>query len=544
MSTEISYFFGKTGVNGEYVGEKDISLFPLVNSVITSDVLIINTNKTPKSLSSSYIITYDNPELGFVIDKDGSVRSEILELNNQKSYRYLVQDSTGSNFPTGSARESTPTASLGPLSYTGLQLWLDANDITTITTSSGTNTITAWTNKSQVSKTITLGGSPKLITSSLNGRSGVRFTTSDYLRETSNYPAPVTVMYVGRLTGGANGRFITAISNNWLLGTHGGTINDGYFEGWVYDSPTTADTTARLWSATIGGSGVNSVIYSNTSSLASNQNGVTGPNGISVNQSPYGEQSNCELYELIIYNRTISSDERDNLFTYFYNKWGVAAKVGPGVIQYTVQITGSTYLNNNIVNIRFINGDLSGSNLSNWIFNISASLTSSFLSGSQDIIVTNITKSVNNEVINKISTGSSVIKRNDGISNNTIYTGDYYFADTTNVGNFNVDRIIIKGSNTTITTNVEDFVPTINKQKVFEIEYNTMCNVNIDSVYTIVDTDPLPQGFYLTNNNRNLTGYVNFTKEKIIKLKLSDNTIYNVIIKPIVFKSKLKYNKS
>jgi hypothetical protein len=541
MATPIPNYYADTSINGEVIGEQEIRLFPLVNSVISSEPLILTVNKVPTAISNSYLLTYDNGELGGTFNKNNIKRNEIYDLNNHNRYRYLVQDSSGSNYPTGSRTESTPTSSLTPSNYSGLQLWLDANDMSTVTTSSGTNTVTAWTNKSSVSKTISLGGSPKLITGSLNSKSGVRFTTSDYLRETSNYSAPVTVMYVGKLTGGANSRFVTGISNNWLLGAHGGTINDGYFEGWVYDSGTGADTTPRLWSATIGGSGVNSTVYSNTSSIASNQSGITGPNGISINQSPYGEYSNCELYELIIYNKVISTEERDNLFTYFYNKWGVAAAVGPGYIGYTVGISGSSYLNSNILNIRFISGSLSGSNLSYLTFNLGASSTSSFLTASQDILVTNISRSADNRYLNELNSGSNLIKGTDGIVNKTIYTGDLYFSDVSINTEGLIKRTILRGSNTTITTNTSEFIPTVNKTYTYEVDYNYMFNQEIDSVLTIDTAYDLPTGFNISTNGKNIVGYVNFTDTKTVIVKLSDGTIYNIIIKPIFFKKKYIY---
>jgi len=541
MATPIPNYYADTSINGEVIGEQEIRLFSLVNSVLSSEPLILMVNTVPTPISKSYLLSYDNGELGGTFNKNNIKRNEIYDLNNHNRYRYLVQDSSGSNYPTGSRTESTPTSSLTPSNYSGLQLWLDANDMSTVTTSSGTNTVTAWTNKSSVSKTISLGGSPKLITGSLNSKSGVRFTTSDYLRETSNYSAPVTVMYVGKLTGGANSRFVTGISNNWLLGAHGGTINDGYFEGWVYDSGTGADTTPRLWSATIGGSGVNSTVYSNTSSIASNQSGITGPNGISINQSPYGEYSNCELYELIIYNKVISTEERDNLFTYFYNKWGVAAAVGPGYIGYTVGISGSSYLNSNILNIRFISGSLSGSNLSYLTFNLGASSTSSFLTASQDILVTNISRSADNRYLNELNSGSNLIKGTDGIVNKTVYTGDLYLSNTIINTEGLIKRTILQGNDTSITVNTSDFIPTVNKTYTYETDYNYMFNQEIDSVQTIDIAYDLPLGFYISTNGKNIVGYVNFTDTKTVTVKLSDGTVYNIIIKPIFFKRKYIY---
>jgi hypothetical protein len=247
------------------------------------------------------------------------------------------------------------------------------------------------------------------------------------------------------------------------------------------------------------------------------------------------------LYELIIYNKVISTEERDNLFTYFYNKWGVAAAVGPGYIGYTVGISGSSYLNSNILNIRFISGSLSGSNLSYLTFNLGASSTSSFLTASQDILVTNISRSADNRYLNELNSGSNLIKGTDGIVNKTIYTGDLYFSDVSINTEGLIKRTILRGSNTTITTNTSEFIPTVNKTYTYEVDYNYMFNQEIDSVLTIDTAYDLPTGFNISTNGKNIVGYVNFTDTKTVIVKLSDGTIYNIIIKPIFFKKKYIY---
>ena len=99
MVKEIPYNFGDTGINGEVLGRQNVYSLPLGNSVLTSDPLTITINKTPNSASSRYFLPYENPELGSNTDKTGVYRNEILQINNQRQYRYLIQDGTGSNYP-------------------------------------------------------------------------------------------------------------------------------------------------------------------------------------------------------------------------------------------------------------------------------------------------------------------------------------------------------------------------------------------------------------------------------------------------------------
>ena len=238
-------------------------------------------------------------------------------------------------------------------------------------------------------------------------------------------------------------------------------------------------------------------------------------------------------------------------------------------------LSGSNYCNSNVLNIRFVSSSISASNL------ILPSGTTD-LTSSQDIVVTDITKNVDDYLINTISTGSNLIKRNDGIVDKTVYTGDFYLSSTdiVTVGSINnlinnldsgsnlikrsdgitnntfyngdlylnettietkglIERIILRGSDTSITVNSSEFIPSVNKTINFEADYNYMFDKEIDSIYIIDSAFGLPTGF--TIRERNIVGYVNFTTTKTIVVKLSDNTYYNVIIKPIFTKKKYIY---
>ena len=195
-------------------------------------------------------------------------------------------------------------------------------------------------------------------------------------------------------------------------------------------------------------------------------------------------------------------------------------------------LSGSNYCNSNILNIRYVSSSIIASNL------ILPSGTTD-LTSSQDIVVTNIIKNTDNYLVNNLDSGSNLIRRSDGSTNKSFYNGDLYLSQTTIETKGLIERIILRGSNTSITVNSSEFIPTTNKTINFEADYNYMFDTEIDSIYTIDSAFGLPTGF--TTRERNIVGYVNFTTPKTIVVKLSDNTYYNVIIKPIFTKKKYIY---
>ena len=81
MVKEIPSYFGGTGINGEVLGEQKVYSTPLVNSVLTSNSLTITINKTPNSASSTYLLSYENLELGPTTDNNSINRNEIIQLS-------------------------------------------------------------------------------------------------------------------------------------------------------------------------------------------------------------------------------------------------------------------------------------------------------------------------------------------------------------------------------------------------------------------------------------------------------------------------------
>ena len=197
-------------------------------------------------------------------------------------------------------------------------------------------------------------------------------------------------------------------------------------------------------------------------------------------------------------------------------------------------LSGSYYRNSNILNIRFVAGSISASNL------ILPTGTSEF-TASQDLLVTNIVGAVNNGYINTISSGSSkTIRRLDGITNQTDFTGDEY-SNVSFTTKGSVDKTYVMSTDVEFFTKVSEFVPRINPSIVYEVDFNTMLNVQIDNTATIVALYDAPVGFYISSDKLNLVGYVNFTEQITMRVKLSNSVTYNVIIKPIFMRSKYTY---
>ena len=81
MATPVPNYYADTSINGEFIGEQEIRLFPLVNSVISSEPLVLISNAAAIPISKSYYLSYDNNELGPVFNKDNIKRNEILNIN-------------------------------------------------------------------------------------------------------------------------------------------------------------------------------------------------------------------------------------------------------------------------------------------------------------------------------------------------------------------------------------------------------------------------------------------------------------------------------
>ncbi len=209
----------------------------------------------------------------------------------------------------------------------GLVMWMDAADDSTFTYSSGT-TVSQWRDKSGSGYHMVPVSAGPTRNSFLNSRKTITITNAQQIGNLSINlsTSPNTVFVVSRLTGGANGRVLTAYYNNWLLGHWGGYVNQYYAEGWIAYAVNAADTTWRIYMGDWGGSTNDTAdAFSNGSSIRNAPAGdaAAGPSGLVINSQGW-EQSNCEAAEIIVFNRLLTVKERKQVHTYLGLKWGIS----------------------------------------------------------------------------------------------------------------------------------------------------------------------------------------------------------------------------
>jgi autotransporter-associated beta strand protein len=226
---------------------------------------------------------------------------------------------------SGTLQLSQPVTT-APGSLSGLIVHLDAAQILQ---ADGSN-VSTWTNLATEGTvgnfSVTAGTQPLFISegSLMNGLQTVQFQNSALLRTTYNFGNDVTVMYVGRLDGGSNRRLVGGGNNqNWLLGFHGGTQDDAYFNAWLKDGTTSADSLNHVYEATINSTGT-AQFYSNGSSLAGPTAGFAGPNGLALGgyyTTGPAEQSYGSVGEVLVFNRVLNTTERQQMEAYLQGKW-------------------------------------------------------------------------------------------------------------------------------------------------------------------------------------------------------------------------------
>lgn len=168
---------------------------------------------------------------------------------------------------------------------------------------------------STVSYTSNFGG---VLTFPENGNGYGRNTSMNL--STSNY---TVITYVRKLSNSNNGRTVTAYQNNWLIGHHDDTYGDYYAEGWInnIDNPK-SDTTWRMFTGTGHISNDVYQLYINNSLIVQNNLGSQGPRGWNLNNQ-YNQYSNCQIANLIVYNRVLSASEIQDVYNNTKGRFGL-----------------------------------------------------------------------------------------------------------------------------------------------------------------------------------------------------------------------------
>lgn len=231
--------------------------------------------------------------------------------------------------------DSQESASKFPIKD-GLIMWLDASDVSSLfQQNDGKDRVTAvnqpvglWKDKSENENHFLQPlqeARPLFVKTGIGGKPSIAFNTKQSIFITRSFPAPVTVIYVAKQNSDSNKRVLSAMTNNWLLGYWDGAKNQAFYEEWVSPKGTPhTDNLPHVFSGIVRGPGRDSEVWADGVMVAINQNGITGPNGLAINAGQYSKEvSDCQVAEIIVFNRDISQTEKQEVEAYLKDKWGI-----------------------------------------------------------------------------------------------------------------------------------------------------------------------------------------------------------------------------
>ena len=175
---------------------------------------------------------------------------------------------------------------------------------------------------------------PKWLEGVLNGRAVVNFDGNDMVWTTKNFEADLanyTLLSIARYTGGDNERVISARARNFLFGFHGGSVRRFFSDGWA-SSHYAHDLEWHLHFGTANNQD-QANFWVDTLQLANNHNGLHNTNykPDQLQLGGFGDQhdmSKCEVAELMLYDRVVTTEERTTIYDTLYTKYGLGGKGG------------------------------------------------------------------------------------------------------------------------------------------------------------------------------------------------------------------------
>ena len=215
----------------------------------------------------------------------------------------------------------------------GLAYWMDASQISGVTNGV---VISTWPDASgNGNDMVVVGGqaAPTFAEDAIGGKPAVRFTNLARIDSTVNVANPYTLIVVARMHGARNGRLISSQNVNYLLGYHGGGWDGFYADGWNRDNQYPLSTDPHIFMAS--GDGTNPSFYSRDGVLELYNGAGRSPVGILTlgASGVYGENSDGDIAEAIVFSRVITEAERNALGVYLGKKYGIDV----GFIEFKLQ---------------------------------------------------------------------------------------------------------------------------------------------------------------------------------------------------------------
>jgi len=268
------------------------------------------------------------------------------------------------------------TTVFNPRQISGCALWLDAADPSTLTLS-GSN-ISQWSDKSGNGYNFTpVSGfsSPTIASNSINSNTSVSFTgpstqnssASQYLtnstfplnssssgysifvvaRQNTSRPSYTGYNYIiSAYAGGAGSGLFYGTEPNGFLLTANGTAGPSYgFNDLTANSPNTTMTTAMLTGIIVSGSTLTP--YMNGTAMSTKTGTVIALTGISIGdayapgQTFSGQNWNGNIGEILLFNRALTTSQRQQVEGYLSWKWGLNGGYSSSIAPFTpTSVTG------------------------------------------------------------------------------------------------------------------------------------------------------------------------------------------------------------
>ena len=230
-----------------------------------------------------------------------------------------------------SEKRTVTRPNITPLSISNCSIWLNADSLSG---SSGGVEISTFPDMSGNNNNFTKGsGSARVYNTGPRGHNFVWTGYNGYYWSSLindsivNVGNKISIFAVGFCTGGTSygteySYFLTrdfGSAPRFYLGYRSNRMDIFHFDGDVYAAYNTIDGNFHLWSATIGGSGIDSYAYKDGILLAHNQNGVYSfTNRLRIGGGSVGP---CYMCEVIVYNRVLNSTELDDIHGYLMHKY-------------------------------------------------------------------------------------------------------------------------------------------------------------------------------------------------------------------------------
>jgi hypothetical protein len=222
------------------------------------------------------------------------------------------------------ARIATAAFTPANAGISGLALWLDAADATTLTL--GGSSVTAWRDKSGANRTTTVVSAPTYSATGFGGRPTVTFANNSITTTLASNPGPnFSMFFVGIQNGGAvinaggyelfyRGDF----SAYCFFGPGGGMGNSHITQPNIQIVQSAiANETPQYWFVTLNG------VYSQNGGLA----GFNGQPVVASNAAVNIGGFTGQLCELIVYQGALGTSQRQQIEGYLAWKWGLQASL-------------------------------------------------------------------------------------------------------------------------------------------------------------------------------------------------------------------------